>query len=100
MAIAEARTMRAVFQEAADDADFTRICSDRPGTPGRRQQMPRTTQVDASPRPALARYSASIDLLGSTREFIFSPDAGRLAFLARSAISRFDQASSRVGRRW
>ena len=38
-------TMRACSRKRPT-IDLTRMFSDRPGTPGRRQQMPRTTQVD------------------------------------------------------
>ena len=38
----------AMLQEAADD-DFTRMFSDRPGTPGLRQQIPRTTSSIGTP---------------------------------------------------
>ena len=43
--------------------------SDSPGTPGRRQQMPRTTRSIRAPA-ADAAYSSSINL-ASTIEFIF-----------------------------
>ena len=44
--------------------------SDRPGTPGRRQQMPRITAMIFTPARE-ASYSASISV-SSTRLFIFS----------------------------
>ena len=48
---------------------FTWIFSERPGTPGRRQQMPRTTRSISTPA-RLASYSASM-ISPSTSEFIF-----------------------------
>ena len=48
MAVAETDDA-AMFQEAADDAILTRMLSDRPGTPARRQQMPRTTSSICTP---------------------------------------------------
>ena len=49
--------------------DRTRMFSDNPGTPGRRQQMPRTTRSISTPA-CDAAYNRSIDS-GSTRLFIF-----------------------------
>src|SRR3989454_1075622 len=48
----------------------TRMVSETPGSPGRRQQMPRTTSSIATP-PCDARYSASMTD-GSTSAFIFT----------------------------
>ena len=49
--------------------DLTRIFSESPGMPGRRQQMPRTTSSIETPA-CDASYSASM-MSGSTSEFIF-----------------------------
>ena len=56
--------------------DLTRMFSDSPGTPGRRQQMPRTTSSIDTPA-CEASYSASM-ISGSTSEFIFSQIAAGL----------------------
>ena len=49
--------------------DLTRMFSESPGMPGRRQQMPRTTSSIETPA-CEASYSASM-MSGSTSEFIF-----------------------------
>ena len=49
--------------------DLTRMFSDKPGRPGRRQQIPRTTSSIVTPA-CEASYSASM-ISGSTSEFIF-----------------------------
>ena len=49
--------------------DLTRMFSESPGMPGRRQQMPRTTSSIDTPA-CEASYSASMTS-GSTSEFIF-----------------------------
>ncbi len=51
--------------------DFTRMLSDRPGTPGRRQQMPRTTMQSICTPAREAAYRRSISR-SSTRLFILS----------------------------
>src|SRR3546814_3771481 len=52
------------------------IRDDMPSTPGRRQQMPRTTKSISTPA-SLASYSFSM-IAGSTSEFIFAQiEAGR-----------------------
>ncbi|PAV67574.1 hypothetical protein WR25_22199 [Diploscapter pachys] len=60
--------------------DFTRIFSDMPGTPGRRQQMPRMISSTATPAP-LASYNLSM-MIGSTRLFIFAQTAPGLPLRA------------------
>ena len=60
--------------------DLTRMFSDRPGTPGRRQQMPRTTKSIRTPH-WLARYRASM-IAGSTRAFSFTQMAAGLPIAA------------------
>ena len=68
--------------------DLTRMLSERPGTPGRRQQMPRTTQSTCTPA-WLARYSASM-MPGSTSELHFSQTQAFLPALAKAtSASRF-----------
>ena len=57
--------------------DLMRMFSDSPGTPGRRQQMPRTTPITFTPARE-ASYSRSISF-SSTSEFIFSQMPRRLA---------------------
>ncbi|MNN32212.1 hypothetical protein D3C81_1459250 [compost metagenome] len=60
--------------------DLTRIFSDRPGTPGRRQQIPRMTSSIRTPH-WLARYRASM-ISGSTRAFILAQMAAGLPLAA------------------
>ena len=61
--------------------DTTRMFSDTPGTPGRRQQMPRTLRSTGTPA-CEARYSARMQR-ASTSEFIFIAIRASLAGLVR-----------------
>jgi hypothetical protein len=70
--------------------------SDRPGTPGRRQQMPRTTAITFT--PALRRAYSCVDQLhGSTSAVQLDPDAGRPAG-AREGDLLVDQLQQDVAR--
>ena len=60
--------------------DLTRILSDNPAMPGRRQQIPRTTSSIDTPA-CEASYSASM-MSGSTSEFIFIQMAAGLPWRA------------------
>lgn len=43
VATGQVRTRAHLCSRKRPTIDLTKMCSDRPGTPGRRQQMPRTT---------------------------------------------------------
>ena len=60
--------------------DLTLMFSDRPGTPGRRQQMPRTTMLIGT--PALRRFVEMVDQPVIDQRVHLQPDAGGLAGLA------------------
>ena len=66
--------------------------SDRPGTPGRRQQMPRTTAMIFTPARE-ARYSASISV-SSTSELSFSQMVGGAAGVGEGDLA-LDQLEQR-----
>jgi hypothetical protein len=71
----------------------TRTVSDRPGTLGRRQEMPRT--IRSMPTPACdASYSRSI-IPASDKAFILATILPLVPYVASLAMS-----SSRRGRRW
>src|SRR4051794_14132444 len=89
VAVAEG-TDSTVLEEASDDR-LDRMLSERPGTPGRRQQMPRTTANTFTPARD-ASYSLSISL-SSTRLFILSQMLAGLPARAK-AISLSISATS------
>ena len=69
-----------------------------PGTPGRRQQMPRTIRSICTPA-CEARYSASITA-GSTRRFILKirRPSPLLALALDLALDQREQAAAQVDR--
>ena len=75
-----AKQMMRLCSRKRPTIDLTRIFSDSPGTPGRRQQMPRTTSSMRTPR-WLARYRASM-MAGSTSEFSLTQMAAGLPWAA------------------
>ncbi len=74
---------------------LTLMFSDSPGTPGRRQQMPRTTRSMLTPA-CEARYSRSM-IAGSTSAFILAQICAGLPFCAL-AISASINSNSRARR--
>ena len=65
--------------------DLTRMFSDSPGTPGRRQQMPRT--ISSMATPALRRFVERVDDVGIDQRVHLHPDRRRLAVLGMGDLA-------------
>src|ERR1700712_5462403 len=80
--------------------DLTRMFSESPGSPGRRQQMPRT--ASSIETPACEASERASMMSGSTSEFIFSQIAAGLPLRAKwvFAANMFEHALAQRQRRY